>query len=171
MGILTAVFALLTPSGLAVGRAGAEESPPAATGGCAAAPVPPGRSVAQFTAAGRSGAYVRDVPPEAHGPLPVVFDLHGYMEPAAVQHATSGFGEYGMARGFVTVTPQLAIAPVAGVQDFPWCDTSRPVPVIAFHGTADPIVAYTGGRGPTAHLAAPPPTVRVRPRAGPTAPR
>lgn len=45
-----------------------------------------------------------------------------------------------------------SIAPVAGLQDFPWCATERPVPVLAFHGTADPIVAYTGGPGPNARL-------------------
>lgn len=45
-----------------------------------------------------------------------------------------------------------AIAAVAGLQDFTWCRLARPVPVIAFHGTADPIVAYTGGLGPHARL-------------------
>ncbi|MGW0634949.1 alpha/beta hydrolase family esterase [Nocardia salmonicida] len=39
-----------------------------------------------------------------------------------------------------------AIAPVAGLRDFSWCTPSRPVPVIAFHGTEDPIVSY-GGSG------------------------
>lgn len=213
-GVLAATFALLMSFGLSAGPAGAEESAPAPTGGCAAAPAPPGRTVGQFAAAGRTGTYIRDVPPGARGPLPVVFDLHGYLEPAAIQHASSGFGDYGAVRGFVTVTPQLdqpglprwnfepgsadlnwltglidhieatvcaderrlfvtglsmgafttsalachlsgriaAIAPVAGAQDFPWCETTRPVPVIAFHGTADPIVAYTGGRGPAARL-------------------
>lgn len=45
-----------------------------------------------------------------------------------------------------------AIAPVAGLQDFTWCRTTRPVPVIAFHGTEDPIIAYTGGIGPNARF-------------------
>jgi polyhydroxybutyrate depolymerase len=36
------------------------------------------------------------------------------------------------------------IAPIAGVEFFPPCD-GPPVPVIAFHGDADPIVPYTGG--------------------------
>ncbi|NUS91808.1 MAG: hypothetical protein HOQ36_05255 [Nocardia sp.] len=45
-----------------------------------------------------------------------------------------------------------AIAPVAGLSDFPWCDPVRPIPVIALHGTADPIVAYEGGTGPNARL-------------------
>jgi polyhydroxybutyrate depolymerase len=37
-----------------------------------------------------------------------------------------------------------AIAPVAGVMGIPSCNPSRPMPVIEFHGTADPIVPYNG---------------------------
>lgn len=37
-----------------------------------------------------------------------------------------------------------AVAPVAGVEFFDTCK-GRPVPVIAFHGTTDPIVTYEGG--------------------------
>lgn len=37
-----------------------------------------------------------------------------------------------------------AVAPVAGVEFYDVCH-GRPVPVIAFHGTADPIVTYEGG--------------------------
>jgi polyhydroxybutyrate depolymerase len=41
-----------------------------------------------------------------------------------------------------------AIGGVAGAYLYPWkdCRLSRPVPVIAFHGTDDPIVPYHGGR-------------------------
>jgi polyhydroxybutyrate depolymerase len=42
-----------------------------------------------------------------------------------------------------------AVAPVSGMQTPAWCRPSRPVPVVAFHGTADPILSYTGGLGPT----------------------
>ena len=40
-----------------------------------------------------------------------------------------------------------AIGGVAGAYAFPLeeCHPSRPVPMIAFHGTADPIVPYQGG--------------------------
>ena len=40
-----------------------------------------------------------------------------------------------------------AVGMVAGAQLLPWswCTDSRPVPMIAFHGTADPIVPYDGG--------------------------
>ncbi|WP_280400736.1 alpha/beta hydrolase family esterase [Nocardia carnea] len=212
--VAAAVIAALTPSGLLAGPANAGGVPATPSPGCAAAPAAPGTTVERFAAAGRSGTYIRDIPPDAPGPRPVVLDLHGYMEPAAIARASSGFGDYGAARGFITVTPQLdepglprwnfrpgspdidwiahlldhvestlcadtrrifvtglsmgafttssvacqlsdrvaAVAPVAGVQDFAWCNTSRPVPLIAFHGTADPIIAYTGGAGPNARL-------------------
>jgi polyhydroxybutyrate depolymerase len=38
-----------------------------------------------------------------------------------------------------------AVAPVAGLQAFPWCKPARAVPVVAFQGTADPYVSYIGG--------------------------
>ena len=40
-----------------------------------------------------------------------------------------------------------AVAPVAGIQNPAACHPSRPVPVVAFHGTADPFVPYLGGIG------------------------
>jgi polyhydroxybutyrate depolymerase len=43
-----------------------------------------------------------------------------------------------------------AVAPVAGIQNPAGCHPARAVPVIAFHGTADPFVAFTGGLGPSA---------------------
>ena len=45
-----------------------------------------------------------------------------------------------------------AIGTVAGAYSIPWseCHSFRPVPTIVFHGTADPIVPYYGGRsGPS----------------------
>ena len=41
-----------------------------------------------------------------------------------------------------------AVGVVAGAQSVPagWCTEADPVPVIAFHGTADPLVPYLGGR-------------------------
>jgi len=41
-----------------------------------------------------------------------------------------------------------AIGAVAAAQSLPWswCADSTPVPMIAFHGTADPIVPYHGGK-------------------------
>lgn len=40
-----------------------------------------------------------------------------------------------------------AAAPVTGIADVAGCELSRPVPVIAFHGTADSFVSYDGGLG------------------------
>jgi polyhydroxybutyrate depolymerase len=47
-------------------------------------------------------------------------------------------------------TRVAAVAPVAGIRDIAGCTFARPVPVLAFHGTTDPFVAYTGGLGPKA---------------------
>lgn len=199
---------------IAPGVAHADAPEAAASAGCGAQAAAPQRSTLRFDALGRTGTYIQDVPPAADRPLPVVLDLHGYIEPALIAHESTGVGDYGTTHGFVTITPQLdepglprwdfqpasadigylsellthvestlcldqrrvyvtglsmgafttsslgcqlsdriaAIAPVAGLQDFSWCQTTRPVPVIAFHGTADPIVAYTGGTGPNARL-------------------
>ena len=40
-----------------------------------------------------------------------------------------------------------AVAPVAGLIRPASCEPSRPVPVLAFHGTADPILLFNGGVG------------------------
>lgn len=43
-----------------------------------------------------------------------------------------------------------AVGEVAAAETLPfdWCHDATPVPVIKFHGTEDPIVAYGGGRSP-----------------------
>ena len=38
-----------------------------------------------------------------------------------------------------------AAAPVAGITDLEGCDPSRPVPIVTFHGTDDPILLFNGG--------------------------
>ncbi|MDZ7678228.1 MAG: PHB depolymerase family esterase [Acidimicrobiales bacterium] len=38
-----------------------------------------------------------------------------------------------------------AAAPVAGIMDVDPCGQSRPVPIVSFHGTADPILLFNGG--------------------------
>jgi polyhydroxybutyrate depolymerase len=43
-----------------------------------------------------------------------------------------------------------AVAPVAGTLVYQDCRPSRPMPVMAFHGTADPVLAYDGGIFPGA---------------------
>lgn len=185
-------------------------SEPVPSAGCAEPARPVGNSTLSFAADGAAGSYIQDVPPGADHPLPLVLDLHGYLEPALVAHYGTALAPYGYLEGYVTITPEIeelalpqwdfaegsrdtrflsdllthvestlcvdrlriyvtglsmgaftssslacqlsdriaAIAAVAGLQDFAWCHTTRPVPVLAFHGTADPIVAYTGGAGP-----------------------
>jgi polyhydroxybutyrate depolymerase len=145
--------------------------------------------------------------------MPVVFDVHGYLQPGVVQSAWSRMAAFGAGNGFVVITPEnhelppkwdagqggidirflsemlthvertvcvdkrrvymtglsmgaftassvacqladrfAAIAPVAGLQDFRWCKPSRAVPVVAFHGTGDEMVSYSGGTGPRGEL-------------------
>jgi polyhydroxybutyrate depolymerase len=43
-----------------------------------------------------------------------------------------------------------AVAPVAGIQADSPCRSKRPVPVVAFHGTSDPLVHYSGTPSKTA---------------------
>lgn len=211
-----AVVAVVVSLGVTASPTHAEPTTPAPlpSAGCSAPQPRPGTEAILFSSRGLSGVYGRDVPEAADRPLPVVLDLHGYLEPAFIQYTSTEFGSYGRTHGFVTVTPQLlrpglprwdfgpgsadigyladllteveatvcvdtrriyatglsmggfttsslgcqladriaAIAPVAGLTDFDWCTPARPVPVIALHGTADPIVAYDGGTGPNARL-------------------
>jgi polyhydroxybutyrate depolymerase len=43
-----------------------------------------------------------------------------------------------------------AVAPVAGLRRPDGCEPSAPVPVVTFHGTEDPFVAFDGGLGAAA---------------------
>jgi polyhydroxybutyrate depolymerase len=52
--------------------------------------------------------------------------------------------------GCVLADRVAAIGPVAGIRDPEGCAPSRPVPVLAIHGTADTFVAYDGGLGESA---------------------
>lgn len=183
---------------------------PVPSAGCANPATAPGETNQPFTAAGRTGNFIQDVPPAPAGtPLPVVFDMHGYLQPAWMQRQWSGVGEYGMNHGYATISPETtafppkwdytpgggdiaylsellnhveqtlcvdrrrvymtglsmggftssavacqladrfaAVAPVAGLENFSWCQPTRHIPIVAFHGTGDQIVSYTGGLGP-----------------------
>jgi polyhydroxybutyrate depolymerase len=175
--------------------------------------VPAGESTLPFSASGDTGVYIRHLPPSYTGrqPLPLVLDLHGYSETAAIQVSVSALGPYGDTHHFITLTPQTdgpvplwntdlkgkdvaflgalldtaeqslcidearifvtgysngafmtsalacafsdriaAAAPIAGIQEIKGCSFRRPVPVVAFHGTADPFVPYDGSVGPAA---------------------
>jgi polyhydroxybutyrate depolymerase len=219
---LVTVIALLASCGGSSKPANPATIAPAPSSGCqAATPASPGNSTQTFSSVGETGTYIQDVPASSSPPrpMPVVFDLHGYLEAASIEHSGTGLSTYGDSHGFVTITPQInqsgvprwdtgpnstdiqwlgnlmthlegslcidqrrvyvaglsmgafatsavacelsdrvaAVAPVAGLQAYPWCHPSRAVPVVAFQGTADPLVSYSGGPGPYA-LKLPSPT-------------
>lgn len=209
------VLGATMPLATASEAANAHASLPAASpsSGCELPPASASTTTAAFSAAGDVGDYVLATPGRAahSSPLPMVVDLHGWSESAAVQTAASGWGAYGMTHQFMTVTPEVhfavphwdvalgshdlgylsalvthvertscvdqrrifftgysdgafmtssvacqlanrvaAVGMVAGIENPPGCHPTRPVPAVAFHGTADPYVAYGGGQGPKA---------------------
>jgi len=84
-----------------------------ASPGCGAtASVVNGQETFPFTAAGETGSYIVEGPSgvSATDPLPLIIDLHGYVETAAIQASFSALGSYGAAHGFITVTPQVTRA-------------------------------------------------------------
>jgi poly(3-hydroxybutyrate) depolymerase/glycerophosphoryl diester phosphodiesterase len=183
-----------------------------ASSGCgAASTLAAGSTTHSFTAAGLPGDFIRTIPASYDGttPAPLVLDLHGWSESAAIQVVFSGMSEFGKAHGFVTIVPEItrtvalwdtsltgtdigwissliddaerstciderrvyvtgmsngammtstlactmadriaAVAPVAGVRSPTACAPTRPIPLLAIHGTDDPYLAYTGGYGP-----------------------
>jgi polyhydroxybutyrate depolymerase len=188
--------------------------PEAPSAGCdsAADDVATGEQRIEVPSGATTRYYFRYVPQDYDGavPLPVVVDLHGYLEGAEVHKQHSALGPYGDQQGFVTLTPHgpgtdgvprwdtaatsadmtfigemlddvedavcvdrarvfmtglsngammtssiacamsdrvAAVAPVAGVTTIEDCGATRPVPVVAFHGTADGFLAFDGGLG------------------------
>src|SRR5450631_585710 len=107
---LGAVVASCGGTSSSSGQASRPSSQAVASPGCRApAAVPSGESKLSFSSGGKSGTYIQDVPPTS-GPtreVPVVFDLHGYLEPASLEHLGTALASYGDSHGFVTITPQL----------------------------------------------------------------
>ena len=221
MSIRRCILALSVLVSVLAGSMLAANAPPAAaavrpqpSAGCqpGTAPLQNGETL-NFSTAGETGSYIVEVPSDesASHPLPLIIDLHGYSETAAIQTDITKLGNYGATNGFITVTPQVnelvqhwvtspgssdqkflialighlastmcvdshriyvagysngafmasalacsdaskiaAVATVAGIEATSGCHPSRRVPVIAFHGTADPFVPYKGGIGPAA---------------------
>ena len=221
MFIRRGILALSVLMSMFAGTLLATSAPPAAaavrlqpSAGCqpGTASLENGRTL-DFSAAREAGSYIVEGPSDENPshPLPLVIDLHGYSETAAIQADFTKLGSYGAMKGFITVTPQVnepvqhwittpgssdqqflialighlentlcvdsrrvyvagysngafmasalacsdaskiaAVATVAGIEATSECHPSRRVPVIAFHGTADPFVPYGGGIGPAA---------------------
>jgi polyhydroxybutyrate depolymerase len=180
--------------------------------GCSA-PSTPLTGDRTLTSSGRTRRFRLVLPePLPKGPMPLVLNLHGLVEPASLQEWYSQMDEPARTRGMALVYPQgvgtswnagvccgraqdeavpdvrffrdlvrevsdetcidlgrvyatgmsngafmsyrlaceapdliAAIAPVAGVEAATTCAPSRPVPVLAFNGTSDPLVHYEGG--------------------------
>src|SRR5918993_1187228 len=115
--------------------------------------------------------FLLTVPEAAAGePLPLVLDIHGLAEGAEVHAQMTQFSDLAEQEGFVdrsrvyatglsmgammsstlacVMADRIAaIGPVAGVEDPEGCEPGRPVPVLAMHGTADPILLFNGGGG------------------------
>lgn len=77
------------------------------------------------------------------------FEAQLCIDPARVYSAGMSNGAAMSARLACSLSDRIvAIAPVAGVYFPLGCSSTRPVPLIAFHGTADPIAPYNGGITP-----------------------
>jgi polyhydroxybutyrate depolymerase len=181
--------------------------PAVPSSGCDTAPHAPVETQRVDTTSGGAERYYLLTAPEDEEPLPLVVDLHGFMEGADVHVQQSALGTYGIEQGFVTAFPNgtgepvqwdtaggdtadlafidavvdevsagrcidtsrvyatglsmgafmtsrlacdradrfAAFAPVNGLQLPEDCAPGRPVPVLTFHGTADPILLFNGG--------------------------
>ncbi len=198
----------------AAGQADTVRAKPSA--GCKAAPVVPGEEDVSTASGGAPRSYLRNVPASYDGrtPLPLVVDLHGYLEGARLHETNSRLGAFGDEHGFVTLTPQgsgdvvpgwevepgspdvryvgdlfteaertlcvderrvflagysngaflastlactdakriAAVATVSGLMNPAGCKPARAVPIVAFQGTGDQFVAFTGGLGSQAQV-------------------
>jgi poly(3-hydroxybutyrate) depolymerase len=196
-----AVRDFLTPAGLIAA---------APSKGCQAAPLPPGESTFTISVP-QEGSYIQHLPPSYDGvtPMPVVFGLHGWSQPASLLLAEADLGAAADRHRFIAIAPDItrpvplwdttvggpdvvwfglliavlqdqlcidtnriyvtgmsngammastlacsmpgvfaAAAPVAGVRLPDDCEPDRAVPILAFHGTDDPYLAFEGGYGP-----------------------
>src|SRR4051812_49292007 len=114
------------------GSGGTAKPVAARSAGCTAAtPASPGQTTVHVTSDGKDRDYLRHVPPgyDATKPMPLVVDVHGYQEGAAIQTAMSGFGPYGDTKGFVTVAPD-------GLGPVPHWDTALGSADLKFIGAA-----------------------------------
>jgi polyhydroxybutyrate depolymerase len=83
---------------------------PALSSGCSgASTVAPGESPVEFSAAGLDGTYIRTLPASYDGatPMPVVFGLHGWSQPAALLGLQSALPAAAERDGFVLLLPDI----------------------------------------------------------------
>ena len=88
---------------------------PSPSSGCVAGNSPLGGTTTHpFVSAGLPGTYIRTLPPAYDNivPMPLVIDLHGWSEPAAVEVVFSDLSAFGTTHGFITVVPEIT-RPVA----------------------------------------------------------
>jgi polyhydroxybutyrate depolymerase len=67
----------------------------------------------------------------------------------------TGFAVGGVMAALVACNPDFgiaALATISGPYDPPSCARDAPLPVVAFHGTADPLLPFDGGPGPNVPL-------------------
>ena len=88
--------------------------------GCDAPALDPGETEVTITSRGTDRMYFRRVPPAVvrSKPLPLVVDLHGYSEGAAIHTKLTALGPFGDEHGFVTVTPNGLGTPVRWDTEF-----------------------------------------------------
>jgi polyhydroxybutyrate depolymerase len=100
------VFGFGSSSAASSGRGETVTAKPSA--GCKTAAVPPGAQRVDTASGGAPRWYVRRLPPSYDGtkPIPLVVDLHGYLEGAELHETNSRLGAFGDAHGFATITPQ-----------------------------------------------------------------
>lgn len=87
------------------------------------------------------------------GALIDTIEAHYHIDPARVYvNGLSNGGGMSFVLSCTLADRIAAVGLVAAAQTLPWgwCPERPPVPMIAFHGTADPIVPYVGGRSPIA---------------------
>ncbi len=96
----------MLPAGAGAGEE-TEVAPEPSPGCGSGAPVAAGEEKVTTRSGGTERWYHRHVPPAYDGrqPVPVVIDLHGYLEGADVHKVHSDLGTYGDEQGFVTITP------------------------------------------------------------------
>ncbi len=77
--------------------------------GCASSVAAPaaGQATETMPAGGIDRTFIRHVPTSYSSatPMPLVIDLHGYVEGAVIHALTSKLGEFGNTKGFITLTP------------------------------------------------------------------